>query len=291
MEATIDYYPTGKSIFLSDYANRDYFITDKWFVQCAFQENKLLVGATKLENKEGEIALSKDDWFSVPVTNRDEFPLFVLRGDTLLATLSNRVNNLYKIVVINLDTRQHEEYSHLNIKTYGTGIDGDVVYLTYHVDSGRMIGGFNLKTREMVFEYFVGGRLINGAMHKIYDGRRVIGHVKQRPEDNREVYEIVSVPDGEVLLQIEKERIAGTKITRHGVFYVSKDGDYFYSTFEGETSLVNIEADQESAAHDKPMFFTSTDDAQSIWISFYMANIGNYFVNYRLSQKSSRSQA
>ena len=288
MEA-IGYCPTGKFTRLR--LDQSHIMTNKWFVRYDYRGNNLLIGATKLGNKEGEITLGEDDWFSVPTMEHDILPIFALDGDTMIVTTSSKTTNLDKILTINLDTRQHEEYPHLNIKTYGIGIDGDVVYLAYHVNSGRMIGGFNLKTREMVFEYPVCGLLRNGGMHKIYDGRRVIGRVRQRPGKkqkvggNLDVYEIVSVPDGEVLLQI-KERITETKITQCGVFYVSKDGDHCYSTFDGETYLVNIEADQESAAHDKQwLISTSSDDAQSIWISFYMANIGNYFVNYRLSQR------
>ena len=81
MVATIDYYPTGKLILLKNHIYRDYFVTDERFVLYNFEGNNLLVGTTTLENKEGEITLSEDDWFSVPIVDQDMLPIYALDGD------------------------------------------------------------------------------------------------------------------------------------------------------------------------------------------------------------------
>ena len=293
MDAAIDYYPTGKSIFLENYSDRYYFVTDEWFVQCAFQGNNLLVGATKLENKEGEITLSADDWFPVPVMSRTTFPLFVLEGDTLLATLSDTMNDVYKIVVINLDTRRYEEYQGLDRLCTPIRFDGNIAYMLYISAYGRTIVALDIKTREVVFEYPISGIPMEWSMYKIYDGSRVISRSVRRP-DNRQVREIVRVPDFKLYLEIEGD-IKGVSIAQHGVFYVSEDGTHYYSTFGGETYRVNIEGDPRHDTRPVLGVHESSPDARSIWTRLLAPGQDSYFVNYRLSQqrlqKSARSQA
>ena len=294
MEQTLNYYPNGKIIRDVSPVIRNNLMTDKRFVRYTFRGNNLLVGSTTLEDKQGEISLGDDDWMAIPIED-NILPWFALEGDTLIVTLSNtvnNVNNVNKILVINLDTRQYEEYQGLDETSYPLGIDGDIIYLVYDSTGlenyGRtIIVALNVKTREIVFEYPIAGLLNNRSMHKIYDGSRVIERSDVIIGDR--IHDIISVPDGEVHLRIEGN-IKGTLITQYGVFYVSEDGKRYYSTFDGETYLVNSEADQVPERRYAHRLIAASDDAQSIWDISSGTNYKADVVNYRLPmpQKSAR---
>ena len=296
MEETIEYYPTGKFARLG--SDQFYIMTDKWYVRYDYQEDNLLIAATKLENKEGEITVSKDDWFSVPGVEHWYFPMLTVDGDTLLVSVTPSGAGTGKILMIDLCTRQCDEYPYLDKDACAIGIDDDVVYLACRFASGAKFVGLNWKTRDVIFEYHAGGLLIYAMMGKIYDGRRVIGQVNQRPDGD--VYEIVSVPNGEVHLRVEGEsweisQAGQTMHTQYGVFYVSEDGNRYYSTFAGETYRVSIEINPPAGFHTKDVYFSPSGDAQSIWLEFKGENSGNYIANYRMRQqrrqKSARSRA
>ena len=311
MEPTIEYCQARKSIFVRNNTRKNFHMTDERLVQHAFTRDSLMIATMKLDNMEGEIRLTDDDWFSIPVTGQHMDHSFVLEGDTLLVTFSNVILGIRKILVINLDTRQYDEYPGFDQGGKAVGIDGDIIYLSnvlsdYQGTVAKIVG-FNVKTQEMGFEYrMCGGSLVHSS-HRICDGRRAIVRSVRKPNFGMGC-KVVSIPDGEVHLEIE-EPIRDEKCTRYGVFYVSEGENRYYSTFNGETYRVNFEIDQTVGVRTAPGveiapsvgprmvpdIFSASDDAQSIWLEYLTINGDLYLVNYKLSQdrrqKSARSQA
>ena len=292
MEGLLEYFPTGKYAHLRTHHNsrNEYQISDRWFVSIRERGANLEFGVVDMKDMTGAITPGNATWFSIPIGFRDMNTEFTVDGDTLIALVRGMNVSYSVLLVVYMDggSRYKRREIHGGMST-PVGIAGDVVYL----ESGSaVIEGLNISTLEKEFEYTVYDTVVRAPLGKIYDGRKALIKGNFDIASSVTTSDVVTVPDGEVLLQI-MDKVNMYRISGNGVFYnFAGDDHYYYSTFNGENYRVNI-AHYRNIPVDGSYIEAVSNDGNSIWVRYLLRGGTTYLINYARRefnrQKSARS--
>ena len=149
-----------------------------------------------------------------------------------------------------------------------------------------VVTGLNLRTRQQVFRHQMRSCFRDPALSKIYDGSLAMA----ARDPHQDTYEVISIPDELVYLS-GQGYATDLLIKRHGIFYVVDEQEKYYSTFYGETYLINLEDNDLGFPQEHLTIVASSDNGDSIWVSNSFDDNDRYFIKYRkrYRQKSSRS--
>ena len=249
-------------------------------------------------------------WVRLPIGNNFDRVELTLDDDTLIVSILDTWVGLSKILVVHLDKNgRYDEYPGFGELVDILGVDGNILFLMHHVnertqnnyhvitplahalfqdkqsallDNGSItvISGWNLQTGHVEFQRDVKGTVFP-RLYRIYNGSRtiVVQHICE--DRSNDTYEIVSVPDMTVHLQIEGH-VIDFLVHGHGVFYVSKaDEKQYYADFAGKSYLVNFEESPKDTVR-TPSVLTASFDAGIVWIKRRYGENWSYLVKYIL---------
>ena len=252
-------------------------MTDGRFVFCTLRGQNLMVGTTTLEGKQGEIFLGNEDWFAVPTGLNNPILSSNVDREILVATLLH--GNQSKILVINLETRHHDEYRGFALQSYPVGIEGNVVYMQYYSGYSPIIVGLNLLTMTLTFRYEAASGHTDENLARIYDGRLVSESTVRSEIGNILVSAVIGIPSGQTLLVLNglADRLV---IKENGVYSTLDDRRHYYTSFDGRTAILNFEPNDQLVPVHESHIYAASDAGDSIWIKYIAPGEAVHFINY-----------
>ena len=295
MSQQVRYNPTGK--YMQFPAPSVFAMNDRRIVVLEFRYTTLgeyiLIKTTTLDNKEGEITFGDNDDIEIAFGDIGDQTLGVLDGDLfIVVSASEDAREDPLVMVIHLDEAhygQYEEYRGFAGAAVPIGMKDNIIYAGTSRDNRAMIEGFNVMTRRTEYRYEPSGESIVSQLREIYDGSRATGSIKEGGPSGYKTAEIVSIPSGLTHLIIED--VEDLVIAKYGAFYVSKNNEIYYSTFQGQSYKLNFAPNAIDVEPGDSSVVAASDSGESIWLG---TMFDEYFhiVNYQLDksrvQKSAR---
>ena len=321
MDGEIDYYSSGKYVYLSDEQNADLsyeqefsqqiYMDDKWLVNVSSFGTRVYVKITALENAEGRIVPVNEAQVTIETHVPYLWHSHVVYYDLILLAIFDETTKGSTIYVIHPDrNNEYEVYQGPNFAYKPMGIDGDVVYLSYEdmreyrsddesVEDGLLvIGGFNLRTGQILFQHiprhaetYTELSQPNPSLFRTYDGTLAAVIDGFNSYNEPVVSRVVSIPDFETLLEMEGN-IAKFVPSQDGVFYTAYGQLHYFATLNGGQYRINFLGSEQNTEHHSLSIKAVSDNGDSIWVESslgYDTYIFNYKRSYARNQKSARN--
>jgi len=282
MEQTLRYAPTGR-IIVTNNDGTEIFVTDNRLtvIGLDYQNGNLIVGTTTLLDKQGDIKLDGNDLIIFrPRVSVGAIKSYQVDGDKLIITINNQPARQSEIIIVDLENKQYQEYDGMDVPSYPNGIEGETVYLTYFQNETAIMMDLNLNTEQTTFNYNlpyednVDGDY--GLMSRLRDGSRAIG-----VNNDNNVLKIIRVPTNEVLLEVPVFPTSFV-IKEDGVVYSVETGGKYYSTFDGETKILQLEPNENNVPVDQSSIVAASENLDSLWIKHVSQGGERYYINYVL---------
>lgn len=279
---TYTYNPTGNFIqFLR--GNADMYLTDNRLTVIDFnpQEQTLIIGTTTLNDKQGNVTLNGNDLIILrPRVSVNGNKSYIVDGNILIITIYDPSvrDNSSEIIIVNLSTKQYQEYDGPNVESYPNGIDGDIVYLSNKSDPNALtLIARNLRTGTTEFRFQLPNRYnLNDDFNLVSKARGGIA-IGVNGEDG--YFRVISIPDHEVLLEINTVAIDFV-INEDGVIYSLETGDKYFTKFDGTTIILQL-VENGTIPVNQSSIVAASEDVRNLWIKHYGPDTIDY-VNYSI---------
>ena len=302
MSQELGYYSTGR--FLQFGGNipglHEYNIVNDKFVTLRDADDFLVVSITPLDSEGGQIIDNNNSkgQITIPLTIRHPIIWKTVDGDKLIATLFGGFPNITRILVIDPDNYQYQQYEGPNFVYQTMGIEGDVIYLSHAVNGHAMITGFNFVTGQIEYQQVPDNYAEHGMLGRMQDGTLVTA-LAPSLRNGGHVIKVVGIPDGRTVIEIEGDVII-LSMEGNGVFYtqcvlencLSTYGEHYFSTYEGQQFHINLIDNDTGVKQGRSEIVAVSYGGDSIWVRPLGSDGGKHLVNYKRggyrTQKSAR---